>query len=176
MQRSLPWALAGGVALVALIALGYHFRDTGRSEATPLGKAPAVDVSRVPKTVKIDPAAKLVAQRFVQTAVARKHLGEAYRLVGPEIKQGQSLASWKTGNIAVIPYNLDELDFAPMKIVYSYPKEIGLEVALLPKAGSKEKSALMTLVLSKTAGKWLVNLWTPRATPAVPNSSGNVGG
>ncbi len=176
LRGRLPWAIGGVLALVLVAVLGYHFRNTGESTATPLTNTPAVDVSKVPKTTKIDPFAEQVARRFVQTAVARRNLGEAYKLVGADIKQGQSLASWKKGNIAVIPFPLDQLDFAPMKIVYSYPKEISLEIALLPKKGSTEKAALMTLVLNKVQGKWLVNLWTPRSSPAVPNASGNVGG
>lgn len=74
-------------------------------------------------------------QTFIKTAVARKDLEAAYPLVGPSIKQGMSLAEWKTGNIAVIPFPLDKLDFAPFKVDYAHPDDVLMEVALLAKGG-----------------------------------------
>ena len=53
---------------------------------------PADDRSAVPPTVKLTPEATKVARRFIETAVARKNLPEAYTLVTETIRQGQSLA------------------------------------------------------------------------------------
>src|SRR6478672_7516047 len=102
-QKALPWVIAV-VVVGAAIAAGIIWSNTGKSTATPLTNQPAVDVSKVPSTVKLTPGATRAARRFIETAVARKHLPEAYTLVTQEIKQGQSLKSWNTGNIAVIPY------------------------------------------------------------------------
>src|SRR5512146_3092484 len=52
------------------------------------------------KTVPLDSDAKAVARRFVQTAVARKNLREAYAFSGPAIREGMTLKQWLTGNIA----------------------------------------------------------------------------
>jgi hypothetical protein len=57
----------------------------------------------VPATVRLTPGATIVARRFIESAVARKNLAESYSIVTNEIRQGQSLKSWKTGNIAVVP-------------------------------------------------------------------------
>ena len=64
-----------------------------------------------------------MAQEFILTAVARKNLRRAYDLSGPQIRQGQSLKEWMTGNIAVVPYPVADLKIAPMKIDYAYAKE-----------------------------------------------------
>jgi hypothetical protein len=174
-QKALPWIVA--VVLVGgAVAAGIIWSNTGKSTATPLTNLPAKDVSKVPTTVKLAPGAQSVARRFIETAVARKHLPEAYSLVTQEIKQGQSLKSWNTGNIAVIPYPVDAVKYAPMKIDFSYPKEAQIEVALLPKQGSGVKGQLFLMGLVKENGKWLVNSWTPRSSPMVPNDSGNNGG
>lgn len=173
-QKALPWIVA--VALVGgAIAAGIIWSNTGKSSATPLTNQPAVDVSKIPATVKLTPGAQKVARRFIQTAVARKNLPEAYALVTEQIKQGQSLKSWNTGNIAVIPYPVDQVKYAPMKIDFSYPKEAQIQVALLPKPGSKVKSQLFIMDLVKRDGKWLVNSWVPRSSPMVPNGSANNG-
>lgn len=159
--------LAGVIAFVAT-----HFTNTAKTTQAPLNTAvPPKDVSKNPKTAKLDPAARQVAKEFILTAVARKNLAKAYPLAGPQIKQGQSLKSWLTGDIAVVPYPVSDLDYAPMKIDYSYPKEALIEVALLPKKGSKLKSALFAMQLNKIGGKWVVNSWVPRGTPPVPCSA-----
>lgn len=173
-QKALPWVV--GVVLVgAAIAAGIIWSNTGKSTATPLTNKPALDVSKVPTTVKLKPGAQTVARRFIETAVARKNLPQAYNLVTQQLKQGQSLKSWNTGNIAVIPYPVDDIKYAPMKIDFSYPNEAQIEVALLPKAGAKIKAQLFLMDLVKHNGKWLVNSWVPKSSPMVPNGSSNNG-
>ena len=173
-QKALPWIIA--VVLVGgAIAAGIIWSNTGKSTATPLTNQPAQDNSKVPPTVKLTPGATKVARRFIQTAVARKNLSEAYTLVTQQILQGQSLKSWNTGNIAVIPYPVDAIKYAPMKIDFSYPNEAQIQVALLPKAGTGVKPQLFLMDIVKRKGKWLVNSWVPKSSPMVPNGSSNNG-
>jgi hypothetical protein len=174
-QKALPWVVAV-VVDGAAIAAGIIWSNTGKSSATPLTNQPPLDVSKVPPTVKLAPGAQKVARRFIETAVARKNLPEAYGLVTQALKQGQSLKSWNTGNIAVVPYPVDEIKYAPMKIDFSYANEAQIQVALLPKAGAKIKSQLFLMDLVKQKGKWLVNSWVPRSSPMVPNGSSNNAG
>jgi hypothetical protein len=174
-RKALPWII-GVVAVGAIVGfLGYRYSNTGHSTATPLLNKPANDVSKVPQTVKLTPGATRVARRFIETAVARKNLKSAYALVTDEIRQGQSLKEWNTGNIAVVPYPVDAVQYAPMKIDFSYPREALIEVALLPKQGSKVRGQLFAMDLVKRDGKWLVNGWYPRSSPPVPNGSENSG-
>ena len=173
-QKALPWVVA--VVLVGgAIAAGIIWSNTGKSTATPLTNKPALDVSKVPSTVKLKPGAQTVARRFIETAVARKNLPEAYNLVTQQLKQGQSLKSWNTGNIAVIPYPVNDIKYAPMKIDFSYANEAQIQVALLPKTGSGVKGQLFIMDLVKRSGKWLVNSWVPKSSPMVPNGSSNNG-
>lgn len=173
-QKALPWVI-GVVVVGALIAGGIIWSNTGHSTATPLLNKPAVDVSKVPATVKLPHGATQTARKFIETAVARKNLPSAYPIVTQEILQGQSLKSWNTGNIAVIPYPVDSVKYAPMKIDFSYPNEAQIEVALLPKAHTKARPQLFIMDLVKRNGKWLVNSWVPRSSPPVPNGSSNNG-
>jgi hypothetical protein len=174
-RKALPW-IVGVLVVGALVGfLGYRYSNTGKSTATPLLNKPAQDVSKVPTTVKLTPGAMTVARQFIQTAVARKNLPSAYRIVTDEIRQGQTLKEWKSGNIAVVPYPVDDIKYAPMKVDFSYPKEALIEIALLPKAGAKVQGQLFQMDLVKRNGKWLVNGWVPRSTPPVPNGSDNNG-
>jgi hypothetical protein len=174
-RKALPWAVGVGAVAGGIAALIIFVGNTGHSTATPLSDKPAKDVSQVPKTIKLDPAARRVARDFILTAVARKNLRHAYTLVGPGIKQGQTMKEWMTGNIAVVPYPVDQLDYAPMKIDFSYPNEAMIEIALLPRDGAKIRPQLFMAYLKKINGKWVVDAWTPRSSPPVPNGSANNG-
>ncbi len=167
-RKALPWIVGVLVVGAGLGIAAWKIGDTGHSRATPLNpKVPAKIVSQVPKTIKLEPGARTVAKQFIETAVARKNLREAYKISGPQIVQGQSLKSWLTGDIAVQPYPVSDIAYAPMKIDYSYPNRALIEVALLPKAKSKAKGQIFMMQLNKIGGKWLVNSWVPRAAALV---------
>src|SRR3954468_23180095 len=78
-QRALPWVIAV-VAVGGAIAAGTLWSKTGKMPAPPPSNAPAADRSAIPKTVKLPPGATRVARTFIETAVARKNLSQAYRL------------------------------------------------------------------------------------------------
>src|SRR5215471_15677491 len=132
--RYLIWGGSIAVFLAGVIAAVVVFTSQGGQTKQVFSPKPPVDVSKNPKTVKLSADARQVAGRFILTAVARKNLREAYRLVGPGLKQGMSLKEWMTGNIAVVPYPVGDIKLAPFKIDYSYPDHALLEVALLPTA------------------------------------------
>ena len=177
--RWIIYGVSTAIFVAGLVVVLVTF--TGHSGKTKqvFSDKPIVDVSKVPKTVKLDPVARRVAGEFILTAVARKNLRKAYGLVGPQIKQGMTLKEWLTGNIAVIPYPVSDIKFAPFKIDYSYPKHALLEIALLPtdKAQARgTKPQLFYVDLKKLNGKWVVDGWVPRSSPMVPNGSANNGG
>jgi ABC-type amino acid transport system permease subunit len=174
-RKALPWVIVVLVVGIVIAVVAVKYSNTGKSQATPLLNKPAQDVSKVPPTVKLPPGATKVARQFIETAVARKNLGQSYSIVTDQIKQGQSLKSWMTGNIAVVPFPVVDVKYAPMKIDFSYPAEAQIEVALLPKAGAKVHGQLFIMDIVKRDGKWLVNSWVPRASAPVPNGSGNNG-
>ncbi|HST17858.1 MAG TPA: hypothetical protein VLK36_09330 [Gaiellaceae bacterium] len=167
-RKALPWVV-GIVVLagVAALVIALLPSSSGHKNAALTPNVPAKVVSQVPKTVKLDPQAEKVARRFIQTAVARKHLAEAYKLAGPQVVQGQTLKQWMGGNIAVIPFPVNAVSLAPMKVDYSYKNEALIEVALLTKPKSGVKSQLFTMQLNRIDGKWVVNSWVPRSVPFV---------
>ena len=177
-RRRLLWAGSAVAVLVVVVGGAIRVGNTGKHYDNTLVDKPAW-VYKTPPAADLTKAERHevmdVMNRFIQTAVARKHLPEAYTLVTNQIRQGQTLKSWNTGNIAVIPYPVADVKYAPMKIDFSYPNEAQIQVALLPKQGAKIRSQLFIMDLVKRNGKWLVNAWVPRSSPPVPNGSANNG-
>jgi hypothetical protein len=165
------------LVLVAGIAVftSVHFRNAGKSADPPLRNTPP-QIAKKEKSVPLSPEARRVAGRFILTAVARRDLAESWRLVDPSLREGFTLAEWKTGDIPVVPYPVDSIDVTPFKIDYSYANRALLEIALLPKAGTKVKPQLFFLRLrARGSGedrRWLVDYWIPRGAALTPSSGG----
>jgi hypothetical protein len=107
-QRWLMW-ISGAVLVIGVaVFLGvYLSRGTGKSvspnistlSSGPSSKSSAAASPKVPASAD----ALKVARTFIETAVLRKNLDIAYRIVGPDLKGGMSLARWRKGSIAVVP-------------------------------------------------------------------------
>jgi hypothetical protein len=163
--------LAGGIAAV-LVA----FNVGGiRGDAKPgpgTRNEPAAIVTPAPK-LPLSPEARRVAGRFILTAVARKHLDEAYSLVAPSLKQGMTLAQWETGNIPVVPYPTNNLKPVRMALESSDGKEASVRVFLDPKSGSDVKPQIFILQIAKFGTRWLVTTWVPYNAIAIPRGGGD---
>ena len=169
-RGSLVW---GGVALalvggaVALFAFGPN-----KNAAPEVFNDDPVKVPVVQKKAPLSKEAKQVAIRFVQTAVARENLEEAWELVGPNLRGGLTRAEWISGNNPVVPYPIDQLSVAPYKIDESFVDSALLEVALLPKDGADIRSQIFFLGLKRVGtgenARWIVDNWVPRGSALTP--------
>ena len=97
--------LVSGIVLAAGIAafLIVFLRNTGSTEQERFTNKPVQKVS-TPKKAPLEPAVRVVAGKFILTAVQRKNLGQAWSLAGPGIRQGLSRKEWLSGNIPVVPF------------------------------------------------------------------------
>jgi len=174
-RRALPWVGAALLLAGAIAALAVFVGNTASNPKEAFSDEPAVDVTKPQKSITVPPEVKAIAQKFIKTAVARKDLESAYTIVGPSIKQGMSLAEWKTGNIAVIPFPVDKLDYAPFKVDYSHSRDVLMEVALLTKDGSGIKGQTFFIGIKKFGtgdkARWLVDNWVPRGSAPVPDGT-----
>jgi hypothetical protein len=176
--RRLTWVaaliLVAGIVAFAVAFIGSSGPDLS-AEATE-GQGPAV-ATPVKKTVPLDPKARTVAGKFILTAVARKNLAESWEITHPDLKQGLTKKQWLTGAIPVQFYPAGAIDTASFAIDESHEDEVVLQVAVLPKEGSKVPAQIFYVGL-KAEGKgkdkkWLVNYFQPRAIIAVPNVGDN---
>jgi hypothetical protein len=147
LSRWAPW-LSGAVLVAGVCAYAVTRFASGGGAAVP------------PKTVPLDPQARTVARAFVDTAVARKDLARAWTLAAPELKQGLTLAQWKTGSIPVQPYPVAKAA-ARYTVQSSFPGVAALRVSFLPPPASSTPAGDFTITLQRLHGRWLVSSWTP---------------
>lgn len=169
-RRRLAWA-AGGLALIAAIVGVLVLGPNTNPAPEHLSGRPAQQPERLVKAPLAEDARR-VAVRFIQTAVARKNLDEAWTLVGPNLRGGLTKKAWTSGENPVVPYPVDKLDVAPYKVDASYTRSALLEVALLPRKGAGVRAQVFFLELKKLgsgpASRWVVDNWVPRAAAVVP--------
>ncbi|MBA2569499.1 MAG: hypothetical protein H0V11_09155 [Actinobacteria bacterium] len=171
-QRALPWA-AGAVLALGVITFLQVLNSPKKDDSSPDSGGKARVIS-APQTVPPSPEARKAVATFIDTAVARKNLALGWKITGPSLKQGVTYQQWLKGEIPVVPYPMDAVERAPVRLDWSYPTEASFAVSLLPKKGSGEKSQTFFVTVKKfgkgTSGKWLVDYWAPYAPPAVPES------
>jgi hypothetical protein len=153
--------VAGAVA--ASIAIG----NTGRSTATPIDTSAKAWVSPRHVSVTLSAADRRAVFRtslaFIRTAVARKHLDSAWELLGPEMRAGQTRASFDTGNNNVVPF--PAVGIATWDVLYSYRDDVSLDFALVGSKKSEWAGKTFTIELKRSHAKprrWLVASWVPR--------------
>jgi hypothetical protein len=155
VERWAPWfaaaVLAAGVAAFAITKLS----DSQAAPAPAHRAAPFTQVERS------------VAREFVSTAVARKQLDRAWQIAAPELKQGMSLAEWKTGTIPVVPYPVSQA-VARLRVVDSFTDTAQVAIDFLPRSGTKAQAATFRLGLRKVGGTWLVSSWAPSSAVGPP--------
>jgi hypothetical protein len=169
-RRRAVWVLAGGSVCAAVVLLLLLGPDTDAPEQR-LSNVPA----QVPKReveAPLPQEARRVAVRFIQTAVARENLEEAWTLVGPNLRGGLTRKEWLTGNNPVVPFPINQLEVAPYKVDESYETSALIEVALLPRKGSGVRAQVFFLGLKKVGSgpraRWVVDNWVPRASAVIP--------
>jgi hypothetical protein len=164
-------ALAGGAAalIVAFPSPGPRPED----KTSPGGTLVPQD-----KPAKFAPQQKqilAIAQQFVSTAVARKHVEDSWELVCPSMKHGYTRATWAKGDIPVVPF---PVLFGKWRLSYSFQSEVDLQVALYAKPNRHLVPVVFDLTVQpcgkagKSGTQWLVSSFipTPSASGDYPSS------
>ena len=159
---------------VALAVVALEVGNTGKSTETPLVDKPA-RVYHQPKVHRVTPheRAQLFATmtKFVRTAVARKHLDDAWPMLGPDLRAGMTRKEWDTGFNTVVPYHA--VGITAVDTLYSYDGDVAFDISLL---GAKSEDAIaktFTIELTRDPRQsrhWLVAAWVPRGVSS-PTSS-----
>jgi hypothetical protein len=161
-RRRAVW-VAGGLAVVAgAVFVGVKWPNTAEEPPQSFSGRQAY-VYKEPKTVELtrkDRARALAtAANFVTYAVARRKVERSYDLAAPSMKGGLSRAQWRSADIPVVPFPVEE---ARWKVEYSYPDALGLQVLLLPTRKSHLRPTVFAMELTPTKNhRWLVSSWAP---------------
>src|SRR4051812_15346602 len=163
-----------GVAVAAVVGGSILIGNTGKSTATPLTDQKAT-VYQEPRLHALTPAERSAvfdaSWHFVSTAVARRHLDEAWTLLGPEMRAGQTRKSWNTGFNNVVPFPVAGL--ATWNVLYSYRNDVALDLALIAKPGGDIVGKSFTIELKRypaSGNRWLVASWVPKGISGVGQS------
>jgi hypothetical protein len=151
--------VAGGIA-----GLIVAFPSPPPPKEEQFSNAPA-DIIKIPKPHAFAPRKNVVmdvAEKFVMTAVARKHVEDSWELAAPSLREGYTKRSWSKGEIPVVPYPVYS---ARWRLGYSVTDEVNVKVALFPPPRSKMAAAVFDLVLERFRPhghtRWLVSQFTP---------------
>jgi hypothetical protein len=106
---------------------------------------------------------------FVNHAVKRSNPAAAYDVVAPELRPGMTRKSWKGGDIPVYPFPAAGKTH-PWNILYVTREEVGLELQLQPRAGSKQGPIIFHIYLRPVGKRWLVDSFMPVAILAPLNA------
>jgi hypothetical protein len=150
-------------AVVGSIAIG----NTGHSTATPIDTSAKAWVAPQHTSVTLSVADRRAVFRtslaFIRSAVVRKHLDSAWKLLGPEMRAGQTRASFESGNNNVVPF--PAVGIATWDVLYSYRDDVALDFALVGAKKSEWAGKTFTIELKRshaTPRRWLVASWAPR--------------
>ncbi len=169
-RRRMAWlaalaVVAGGVAAVVVLVSGPDNREI-ESKAARAGPAqvavqrPTVDLEQAEIRRVHD-----VAVRFIDTAVRRRDVADSWEITDVSLKTGFTRSEWAQGDIPAPPFPADSPQFAPYRVLYSFPGDVALVFALLPEHSHPEyRPASFTIELVKRRGRWLVSSFTPAAS------------
>jgi hypothetical protein len=169
VRRRITWlaalgAAAGAIAVLVLV-LPNHGGDT---TVAPTADSPRQHIEVQQKRLEKLPAqARTVAGEFLLTALARKHLDQAWKLAGPEVREGLTHKEWMTGNIAV-PVADGGVGDTRMGVDSVTADEVWLRVLVSPaRAGKQFRPMVYSVRLNRVGGHWLVNELQPRVGVAI---------
>lgn len=167
-RRRLAW-LAGITLALAPIGAGVLYLQSGDDSKEPsvLRQAdPSWIVPTTPRSVRLTEQnrqeALIVAARFIETAVARKRVGDSWELLAPTLRAGYTKTTWARGEIPVVPFPVGT---ARWELDYSFRDSLGLRVALFPRPGADQRATVFLIDLvaveNGSRKRWLVESFQP---------------
>lgn len=179
-QRWLMWISGAVLAIGVAVFLGVVLsRGSGKQAAvtnfSTIASKPPKTTKPATSNPKVKPSADALkaVHTFLETAVVRKNLAAAYPIVGPDLKGGMSLATWRKGSIPVPFYPAANAKLADLKVQSSHKNELSLKTALYPQKGSGVKPLLFDIDVDRIGGKWLVNYISAEYNHPVKALAGN---
>jgi hypothetical protein len=165
-RRRFYWSTGTLGVLSAVAVAAILIGNTGKKNEAPLTNQPAW-VYKEPEKSALTAAERrelfAIATHFIKTAVARKHLDQAWALLGPEMRAGQTRKSWDTGFNNVVPF--PAVGIAGWNILYSYKGDVAVDVAVVGAKTSDWAGKTFTIEFKRYPAHprdWLVAYWAPK--------------
>jgi len=165
-RRRFGWGVATVGTIGSVVIVSVIVGNTGHSTATKIDHSKPAWVYKTPPHMTLTKQDRLAlydtSMHFVRTAVAREHLDEAWNLLGPEMKAGQTRKSWDSGFNNVIPFHADGIQ--AWNVLYSYDNDVAIDLSLVSRSKHDWAGKTFTLELKKSpkTNHWLVASWVPK--------------
>lgn len=106
-----------------------------------------------------------LVDRFVESAVTRGDPAAAWALASRSMRAGVPRAAWNRGDLpGVSPFPAAAVRDVSWRVAYRAPKRVGLDVLVVARPGSEQRSLVYQADLVLEDGRLLVETWTPEAT------------
>ncbi len=147
------------VAIVAaVIVLAPSHGETSGAPATTEGPAQLANTAHDLRLTRADRRAiDATLDRFIPAAMGRRDMTLAWKLSGPELRSGSTLAEWRRGDTPVPDYPANGKGYHDWETVDTGPSSVDFNLLLHPRAGSKLASYEFAGQFVKQHGTWLVN-------------------
>jgi len=166
-RRRLGWTtvaaavIGAGAVVITLLPNAEKQADSALVEKGATTAAEGPPLALVPaRRREID---RLV-RNFTVTAVTRADPAAAWKLVSPAMQAAVSRKAWDRGDLpGVLPFEERALKGISWKVVYRTPKRVGLDVLVVAKSGSTQRTLVYQADLVLTGGRLLIDAWAPQA-------------
>ena len=178
-RRRIIWltitaAIVGCLTAIALLVPNKHSKVEGPSNVT-------IKVDQGPRPVRLtrrdEVLAIAVGSRFLDTAVARKHVDRSWNLVSADFRSGFTRKQWDKGDLPVVPYPVGKTRW---NLDYSDTEGVGFSLAISPAKGSRQQPQSFEIGLHPVGSakhrRWVVDSWQPINTGGPASSAGGGGG
>lgn len=113
--------------------------------------------------------ADALVHRFALQAAARRDPAAAWNDASTTMQASVGRKDWNAGNLpGVVPFDAGALRALSWRVVYREPGRVGLDVLLVARPGSGQRSTVYAADLVLERGRLVVDAWAPRATFATP--------
>ncbi len=135
-------------------------------------------VASTPREVELTPEARgdvtRALQRFILTGVAGTHPENAWDLTTHALHAGSTKLDWARKETPFWRFPAKGTRYDGWVLKYSYPRDVGLDILLLPVARADTGPISFRAELKQVRGRWLVEAWQPVAMFSKPGEQSKV--
>lgn len=161
LRRRLKWVAGLGLPVAVIAAVFALIPSHGPTAAAPTGDEGPAQLAAAGRKVKLTAADRraidAVLDRFLPAAMERKDETLAWKLAGPELRSGSSLAAWRNGNTPVPYYPARETTFHHWQSIDSGVGYVIFNLLVHPAKGSTLAPYVFSGEVVRAHGSWLVN-------------------
>lgn len=166
-RRRVAWV---GGALAAVLAFGLAVVLLPKADPAPesavtgsIAAEPVLPPLRLTRARRAE--IDSVVQRFVETAVTRDDPAGAWALASRTMRAGVPRTAWDRGDLpGVTPFPASAVRDISWSVAYRAPERVGLDVLVVAKPNSGQRSLVYQADLVLEDNRLLVETWVPEAT------------